>query len=205
MHWKDSLVIAPAALRTSRVPALFANHDFDWLSGLSLSIVADNAMSYNRATDFYSGVSRVLAAKPDAMFIGGPSEPAGLVAQQARELGFKGGFIVMDQAKLDEVAKATNGYAPLNGAIGVLPLADDSTPCAHRVRSRSCAARRAQFTAPRRRCSHRYLHRQPRHAPRPLPAACATESCRCPTSATTRRIRRSAVPCTRPSAHAPSR
>ena len=28
-------------------------------------------MSYNRATDFYSGVSRVLAAKPDVMFIGG--------------------------------------------------------------------------------------------------------------------------------------
>jgi branched-chain amino acid transport system substrate-binding protein len=85
-------------------------------------------MSYNRATDFYSGVSRVLAAKPDVMFIGGPSEPTGLVAQQARELGFKGGFIVMDQAKLDEVAKVTSGYAPLNGAIGVLPLADDQTP-----------------------------------------------------------------------------
>jgi len=94
------------------------------------TIVADNPMSYNRATDFYSGVSRVLAAKPDVMFIGGPSEPTGLVAQQARELGFKGGFIVMDQAKLDEVAKVTNGYAALNGAIGVLPLADDTTPSA---------------------------------------------------------------------------
>ena len=92
------------------------------------TIVADNAMSYNRATDFYSGVSRVLAAKPDVMFIGGPSEPTGLIAQQARELGFKGGFIVMDQAKLDEVAKVTNGYAALNGAIGVLPLANDDSP-----------------------------------------------------------------------------
>ncbi|MFM0274821.1 ABC transporter substrate-binding protein [Paraburkholderia aspalathi] len=92
------------------------------------TIVADNSMSYNRATDFYSGVSRVLAAKPDVMFIGGPSEPTGLIAQQARELGFKGGFIVMDQAKLDEVAKVTGGYAPLNGAIGVLPLANDDTP-----------------------------------------------------------------------------
>lgn len=92
------------------------------------TIVADNAMSYNRATDFYSGVSRVLATKPDVMFIGGPSEPTGLIVQQARELGFKGGFIVMDQAKLDEVAKVTGGYAPLNGAIGVLPLANDETP-----------------------------------------------------------------------------
>jgi branched-chain amino acid transport system substrate-binding protein len=82
----------------------------------------------NRATDFYSGVSRVLAAKPDVLFVGGPSEPTGLVAQQARELGFKGGFVVMDQAKLDEVAKVTNGYAALEGAIGVLPLVNDDSP-----------------------------------------------------------------------------
>ena len=91
-------------------------------------VVVENPMSYNRSTDFYSGVSRVLAAKPDVIFIGGPSEPTGLVAEQARELGFKGGFIVIDQAKLDEVAKVTNGYQPLEGAIGVLPLAADETP-----------------------------------------------------------------------------
>ena len=36
-------------------------------------VVAENPMSYNRATDFYSGVSRVLAAKPDVLFIGGAS------------------------------------------------------------------------------------------------------------------------------------
>jgi branched-chain amino acid transport system substrate-binding protein len=92
------------------------------------TVVVDNPMSYNRATDFYSGVSRVLAAKPDVLFVGGPSEPTGLVAQQARELGFKGGFVVMDQAKLDEVAKVTNGYAALEGAIGVLPLVNDDSP-----------------------------------------------------------------------------
>ncbi len=94
------------------------------------TIVIDNPMSYNRATDFYSGVSRVLAAKPDVLFVGGPSEPTGLVAQQARELGFKGGFVVMDQAKLDEVAKVTNGYPALNGAIGVLPLVNDESASA---------------------------------------------------------------------------
>jgi branched-chain amino acid transport system substrate-binding protein len=91
-------------------------------------IVADNPMSYNRATDFYSGVSRVLAAKPDVMFIGGASEPTGLVVKQARELGFKGGFVIIDQAKMDEVSKVSGGYASLEGSIGVLPLVDDSTP-----------------------------------------------------------------------------
>lgn len=92
------------------------------------TIVADNAMSYNRATDFYSGVSRAIASKPDVMFIGGPSEPTGLIVKQARELGYKGGFIVMDQAKLDEVANTAGGYAPLEGAIGVMPVVDDPSP-----------------------------------------------------------------------------
>ncbi|MGB6054376.1 MAG: ABC transporter substrate-binding protein [Burkholderiaceae bacterium] len=88
-------------------------------------VVSENPMSYNKSTDFYSGVSRVLQAKPDVLFIGGASEPSALVAKQARDLGFKGGFIVMDQAKLDEMAKVVGGYGPLEGAIGVLPLADD--------------------------------------------------------------------------------
>lgn len=91
-------------------------------------VVAENPMSYNRATDFYSGVSRVLAAKPDVLFIGGASEPTGLVIKQARELGFKGGFIIIDQAKMDEIAKVTGGYGPLEGSIGVLPVVDDSSP-----------------------------------------------------------------------------
>ena len=90
-------------------------------------IVADNPMSYNRATDFYSGVSRALAGKPDVLFIGGASEPTGLVVKQARELGFKGGFVIIDQAKMDEVQKVSGGYATLEGSIGVLPLVDDST------------------------------------------------------------------------------
>jgi branched-chain amino acid transport system substrate-binding protein len=89
-------------------------------------IVVDNPMSYNRATDFYSGVSRAIAGKPDVMFIGGASEPTGLVVKQARELGFKGGFIIIDQAKMDEVSKVSGGYASLEGSIGVLPVVDDS-------------------------------------------------------------------------------
>ena len=96
--------------------------------GAGGKIAVDNPMSYNRATDFYSGVSRALAPKPDVLFIGGASEPTGLVVKQARELGFKGGFIIIDQAKMDEVAKVSGGYASLEGSIGVLPVVDDSAP-----------------------------------------------------------------------------
>jgi branched-chain amino acid transport system substrate-binding protein len=91
-------------------------------------VVAENPMSYNKSTDFYSGVSKVIASKPDVMFIGGASEPTALVAKQARELGFKGGFVIIDQAKMDEMAKVIGGYQPLEGSIGVLPLIDDSAP-----------------------------------------------------------------------------
>ena len=89
------------------------------------AIASNNPMSYNRSADFYSGVSRVLAEKPDVLFVGGPSEPTALVVKQARELGFKGGFLIMDQAKLDEMAKVTGGLAPLEGSIGVLPVSYD--------------------------------------------------------------------------------
>ncbi|WP_343733233.1 ABC transporter substrate-binding protein [Duganella sp.] len=91
-------------------------------------VVADNPMSYNKAADFYSGVSRVIQARPDVLFIGGASEPTALVAKQARELGFKGAFIVLDQAKLDEMAKVTGGYAALEGAVGVMPMSGDDRP-----------------------------------------------------------------------------
>lgn len=91
-------------------------------------VVSINPMSYNKDTDFYSGVSRVIAAKPDVMFVGGASEPTALVVRQARELGFKGGFAVMDQAKLDEMSRVLDGFAMLEGAIGVMPLVHDTRP-----------------------------------------------------------------------------
>ena len=91
-------------------------------------IVSDNPMSYNKDTDFYSGVSRVLAGSPDVLFVGGASEPTALVIRQARELGFQGGFAIMDQAKFDEMAKVLGGLEPLEGAVGVMPLVDDPRP-----------------------------------------------------------------------------
>lgn len=87
-------------------------------------IVASNPMDYNKSTDFYTGVSRVIASNPDVMFVGGASEPTGLVMQQARQMGFQGGFIVMDQAKLDEIAMVTGGLDLLENSIGVVPLSE---------------------------------------------------------------------------------
>jgi branched-chain amino acid transport system substrate-binding protein len=90
-------------------------------------VVASNPMDYNKSADFYTGVSKVLSEKPDVMFVGGASEPTGLVIRQARELGFKGGFVLMDQAKMDEVAKVSGGLKSLEGTVGVVPLAEYGT------------------------------------------------------------------------------
>lgn len=120
-----------------KVAMVGADHDYAkaWAAAfkpgwekLGGTVVAENPMSYNRATDFYSGVSKALADKPDVMFIGGASEPTALVVKQARELGFKGGFIIMDQAKLDEMARVLGGYAMLEGAMGVMPVIEDTRP-----------------------------------------------------------------------------
>ncbi|GAB3671043.1 ABC transporter substrate-binding protein [Salinisphaera aquimarina] len=86
-------------------------------------VVASNPMDYNKSADFYTGVSKVLAAKPDVLFVGGASEPTGLVVRQARELGFQGGFVIMDQAKIDEVAEVAGGMKAVEGSVGVTPLA----------------------------------------------------------------------------------
>lgn len=114
-----------------RLAVATGNHDYAkaWLN-LALpawkeaggEVVAENLMDYNKDADFYSGVSKVLAEKPDVLFVGGPSEPTALVIKQARELGFRGGFILMDQAKLDEMAEVLGGYESLEGAIGNTPL-----------------------------------------------------------------------------------
>lgn len=85
-------------------------------------VVANNPMDYNKSADFYTGVSRTLAAKPDAMFIGGASEPTGLVVKQARELGFKGGFILTGQSQLMEVASVAGGIEAMEGSIGIPPI-----------------------------------------------------------------------------------
>ncbi|MEG1375411.1 MAG: ABC transporter substrate-binding protein [Comamonas sp.] len=120
-----------------KVALVGADHDYAkaWAAAfkpgwekLGGTVVAENPMSYNSATDFYSGVSKALAAKPDVLFVGGASEPTALVVKQARELGFKGGFMVMDQAKLDEMARVVGGTGILEGAIGVLPVSADPSP-----------------------------------------------------------------------------
>lgn len=86
-------------------------------------VVFDESIDFSKDTDFQTIMTNALAKNPDVLFIGGPSQPTALVLKQARDLGFKGGFIIMDQAKLDEISAVLGGgYELLEGAISTPPL-----------------------------------------------------------------------------------
>ncbi|WP_209123004.1 ABC transporter substrate-binding protein [Alkalihalobacillus sp. BA299] len=87
-------------------------------------VVFKGEVDFSKDTDFFTIVTNALAEKPDVIFVGGPSQPTALIIKQARELGFEGGFMVMDQAKLEEMAPILEGYEMLEGAIGALPIID---------------------------------------------------------------------------------
>jgi branched-chain amino acid transport system substrate-binding protein len=80
----------------------------------------DHGVDYNTTTDFTGAVSRALADDPDVLFIGGPSQPTALVIRAAREQGFEGGFLIMDQAKFMEMLAIVSMEA-LEGSVGVFP------------------------------------------------------------------------------------
>ena len=86
-------------------------------------IVFETEIDFNKDTDVQPIVTNALKHDPDVLFIGGPSEPTALVVKAARELGFEGGFIIMDQAKLDEMAAVLgDNMELLEGSAGTLPL-----------------------------------------------------------------------------------
>ncbi len=92
-------------------------------------IVFDESIDFSKDTDFQTIMTNALNTNPDVLLIGGASEPTALVLKQARDLGFKGGFAVMDQAKFDQMALVLGGdYKQLEGAIGTVPLVNSDYP-----------------------------------------------------------------------------
>ena len=84
------------------------------------TVGANNGVDYNTTVDYSSAVTKALSEKPDVLFIGGPSQPPALVVKAAREQGFKGGFIIMDQAKFEQMDQVVpKSY--LDGSVGVYP------------------------------------------------------------------------------------
>ncbi|MCX7981341.1 MAG: ABC transporter substrate-binding protein [Syntrophales bacterium] len=91
-------------------------------------ITIDKPANYYTETDFSAPLTAVLATKPDTILIGGPSSTTALVIEQARNMGFKGGFILIDQAKMDYMAGILKGYKLFGNTIGVAGATEMWTP-----------------------------------------------------------------------------
>lgn len=92
------------------------------------TITADKPANYYTETDFSAPLTAALATKPDVLLIGGPSAPTALVIEQARGLGFKGGFILIDQAKMDFIAHILKSTKLMENVIGVAAVSGVPAP-----------------------------------------------------------------------------
>lgn len=92
-------------------------------------VVASDSVNYMGVTDFYPYLTKLLQHKPDVINLYGPSEPAAMIVNQARELGYTGGFLLGDQIKVDEMLKVSS-MKNLNNSVGVCSFSKRPLPIA---------------------------------------------------------------------------
>lgn len=84
-------------------------------------IVSNTPVDFMRVTDYYPLLTKAIAAKPDVILLGSSSIPDSMQIQQARELGYKGGFLIIERGKIEEMADHIGSVAPFNDCIGTAP------------------------------------------------------------------------------------
>ena len=94
------------------------------------TITADKPANYSNKTDFSAPLAAALATKPDVMLIGGPSDITALVIEQSRSRGYKGAFLLVDQAKIYYIAQKLEGTKLMENVIGVAGYAGSPAPAA---------------------------------------------------------------------------
>ncbi len=110
-------------------------------------IVGDYPANYYTETDFSSQLAAAISKKPDALLVGGPSATTALVIEQARNMGYKGGLIMIDQAKPDYVAKVLGNMKFLEGMISTGAIAALPLPAGPPYNNRFRAAYKREMTA----------------------------------------------------------
>jgi branched-chain amino acid transport system substrate-binding protein len=84
------------------------------------TITADKPANYYTKTDYTAPLAAAVATNPDVMLIGGPSSTTALVIEQSRNMGYKGGFLLVDQAKMDYISQMLEGTSLMENVIGLL-------------------------------------------------------------------------------------
>lgn len=90
-------------------------------------VLSNNNFDYGAVSDFASAVASALSEDPDVILVGGPSQTTALVIEEARDQGYEGGFMIMDQAKFEEMELFTDPEN-LNNSAGVKPVAEFDDP-----------------------------------------------------------------------------
>lgn len=85
------------------------------------TVQSNNNIDYGSVSDFAGPVSKTLSGKPDVILVGGPSQPTALIIEEARKQGYKGEFMVIDQAKFEEMEEFTDPKN-LNNSVGIAPI-----------------------------------------------------------------------------------
>lgn len=87
------------------------------------TVQANNNINYGTVSDFAGPVAKTLAGKPDVIMVGGPSQPTALIIEEARKQGFDGSFMILDQAKYEEMEEFTDPDN-LDNSVGIAPLTE---------------------------------------------------------------------------------
>lgn len=125
--WRDAAMLVTAGAYGDGWREAF---ELFWEDELGGNVVADHPANYYEQTDFSTEVTSIMDAGADVILIGGPSAPTGLAVEQAREMGYEGGFIMIDQAKVNYLEEVLDGLDLLDGMICLGPPAQAHTPSA---------------------------------------------------------------------------
>lgn len=109
-------------------------------------VVGDFPANYYTETDFSSYLTAALSKKPDIMLIGGPSSTTVLVVEQARSLGYKGSFILIDQVRADYIIKVLKDPKQMEGSIFVANTMDLPMPATPSFQRNYVAAYKRDIT-----------------------------------------------------------
>lgn len=110
-------------------------------------VVADFPANLYTETDYSSQLTAALSKKPDFLLVGGPSATTALLIEQARNMGYKGGLVLIDQAKPDYIAKMLKNMKLLEGMISTVSIGDVTLPAMPGFKERYVAAYKRDITS----------------------------------------------------------
>ena len=110
------------------------------------TITADKPANYYTKTDFTGPLAAALETNPDFLLIGGPSSTTVMIVEQARARGFEGGFVLIDQAKLDAIVQVMEKPLLLEGSIGLAMVKDVPFPASSAFSSNYAASYKRTLT-----------------------------------------------------------